>query len=298
MAWALSTDFGLAKVLEQDSDLTHSGAVLGTPAYMSPEQAAGRSRDITTATDVYGLGAIFYQLLSGRPPFRAASTPALLRMIAEDEAVFSGQYSVVSEDTTTSRTDHCSLNTDHSAAAAPDRDLRVICLKCLEKEPAKRYATAGALADELTRWLRHEPILARPVGSWERAVKWTRRNRARAAFFATVILAGCFLTVVSLLFNVRLNRAREEAQRNAAEAREQLFRDHLSQASRFIEDDDAFFGALWAAAALKEAGPDDAARQRARDRLQLTFQFAPRLLRLRVLDPMPKVTGSIELMKC
>ncbi len=281
------TDFGLAKVLEQDSDLTHSGAVLGTPAYMSPEQAAGRSRDITTATDVYGLGAIFYELLSGRPPFRAASTPALLRMIAEDEAVFSGQYSVVSEDTTTSRTDHCSLNTDYSAATATDRDLQVICLKCLEKEPAKRYATAGALADELARWLRHEPILARPVGSWERAVKWTRRNRARAAFFATVILASLVLTVVSLLFNVRLNRAREEAQRNAAEARAQLFRDHLSQASRLIEGDDAFFGALWAAAALKEAGPDEAARQRARDRLQLTFQFAPRLLRLLVLDPMP-----------
>ena len=292
------TDFGLAKVLEQDSDLTHSQAVLGTPAYMSPEQATGRSRDITTATDVYGLGAMLYELLSGQPPFSAESTPALLRKIVEEEPGplrrrgRSKRRLVIRGDPLIPTTERGPRNTrDPAADSAPDRDLEVICLKCLEKAPDRRYARAGELADELERWQRHEPIRARAASRWERTLKWTRRNRARAAFFATLLLAGFILTVVSLLFNVRLDRARREAQRNAAAVHAQLFRDLLSQSSRFIEGDDAFVGALWAVEALNEAGTDAIARQRAHDRLQFTFLFSPRLLRLLVLDHVPDVVS-------
>lgn len=188
------TDFGLAKVLEQDTELTLTHAVLGTPAYMSPEQAQGRNRDITMATDVYCLGAMLYELLTGRPPFLAESAPALLRKIVEEDvaplakARVAGDHSPVTQGqrALTGHRSRARPAPDHAApaseratlnaepAGAPDRDLEVICLKCLEKDPAKRYATAGELADELDRWQRDEPILARPASVWERSFKWIR----------------------------------------------------------------------------------------------------------------------------
>jgi WD40 repeat protein len=279
------TDFGLAKITAHDTDITPTDAVLGSPAYMSPEQAAGNSRDITTATDVYGLGAIFYELLSGNPPFQAENTPALLRKIAEEEAApFRNQTTKTgsgSRNDIGQRSDSAVRRS--KAPRGVPRDLEVICLKCLEKNPAKRYATAGELASELERWQRHEPIHARAATGWERSVKWVRRHRVFAAVFGTILLAGFALTLISLLFNIRLNKARQAALASAARSREQLLRDHLSQASGFIERDDAFVGALWAAGALQASTPLEAANQRARDRLQLIFQFSPRLLRVRAL---------------
>ncbi|MCI0537467.1 MAG: serine/threonine protein kinase [Verrucomicrobiales bacterium] len=181
------TDFGLAKIVEADSSLTRSQAVLGTPAYMPPEQASGGTRDVTVAADVYGLGAVLYEMLTGQPPFTAPNTPALLRKIVEDEPVTPSvirdgrRKEAGSRKSEVGRATPCAPRTG-SDAPAPydgahgvarptsvveerlDRDLEVICLKCLEKEPGRRYTSAAELADDLERWLRREPILARPAG--------------------------------------------------------------------------------------------------------------------------------------
>ena len=125
------TDFGLAKLLDGDSSLTRTLAVLGTPTYMSPEQAGGRSQFLTTATDVYGLGAIFYELLTGHPPFNAGTPLAILRLVLDREPQRPSQW-----------------------VPGLNRDLEAICLKCLEKNPSQRYGSAMALAEELDRWQR------------------------------------------------------------------------------------------------------------------------------------------------
>jgi len=142
------TDFGLAKLLERDGQLTRTLSVLGTPAYIAPEMAAGPGES-TTAADVYGLGAIFYELLAGRPPFAGGTPLEVLRQVTDTEAT-APSASVV-------------------ANHLVDRDLDTICLKCLEKDPARRYGSAEALADDLERWLRSEPLLALPSGALERA---------------------------------------------------------------------------------------------------------------------------------
>jgi WD40 repeat protein len=158
------TDFGLAKKITSDSQLTQSGAVLGTPSYMAPEQAAGK-KGLTTAADIYGLGAILYELLTGRPPFRAATSLDTLLQVLETEP-----------------------EPPRSVNPNIDGDLETICVKCLQKEPERRYESAAALADDVERWQRGEPIRARPVTTWERARKWVRRRPAVAALLATVAL--------------------------------------------------------------------------------------------------------------
>lgn len=227
------TDFGLAKILERDSELTVSRAVLGTPAYMSPEQAAGRNRDITTATDVYGLGAVLYEMLGGRPPFTAENTPALLRKIVEEEPA-PLKWEVGSRKSEAKSTSHLAPPTSHLT------DLSVICLKCLEKEPARRYATAGELADDLERWLRHEPILARPSTRRERAVKWARRNRAVAAALVAIALLLVAGTTISTWQAVRATRAEREQGRlrvaeQAARTNEKRLR-HEAEARSYAAD--------------------------------------------------------------
>jgi tRNA A-37 threonylcarbamoyl transferase component Bud32 len=160
------TDFGLAKRVMGDSELTHSGAILGTPSYMAPEQASGRRGAVTTSSDVYGLGAILYALLTGRAPFGGDSVEETL------EQVRSAAPSPPSK----------------SNPLAP-RDLEVICLKCLEKDPAERYPTAGALAADLGRFAAGEPLSARPAGVVERVAKWARRKPTLAAAYTLGLLA-------------------------------------------------------------------------------------------------------------
>jgi WD40 repeat protein len=186
------TDFGLAKRVEGDSRLTQTGAVVGTPSYMAPEQAAAR-KGLTTAADVYGLGSILYELLTGRPPFRAATPLDTLLQVLEQEP-------------------------SHPRNSNPtsDGDLATISLKCLEKDPARRYGSAEALADDLDRWLRGEPILARPSTARERLVKWARRRPALAALVAVSVTAAAALLLGGLVYNARLQRALGQVQEKQA----------------------------------------------------------------------------------
>ncbi len=180
------TDFGLARRLEGGGELTLSGAMLGTPSYMSPEQARGDKKAIGPATDVYALGAILYEMLTGRPPFHAESATATLQQVVADEPVSPTR-----------------LNSQ------VPRDLTTICLKCLHKEPPKRYASAAALADDLRRFLRREPIAARPVGLLERLARWARRSPAAAALLAITLLAATtVLAGAGWLIVRQLNTAR------------------------------------------------------------------------------------------
>ena len=159
------TDFGLAKQVQSDSGLTTSGQVLGTPSYMPPEQAAGRHDAIGPPADVYSLGALLYCLLTGRPPFHAASVMETLQQVLQREPAPPRQMN-----------------------AGVPRDLETICLKCLQKEIGKRYGSAGELADDLGRFLAGAPIQARPVGHIERTWRWCRRNRAVAVLMSAVAL--------------------------------------------------------------------------------------------------------------
>ncbi len=161
------TDFGLAKRVEGDSELTVSGAILGTPSYMAPEQASGRRGTVTTASDVYGLGAILYSLLTGRPPFLGESVVEILELVREQEPEPPSK-----------------LN------PRTPRDLEIICLKCLAKEPRRRYGSAQALAEDLGRYVSGEPITARPVTRFERAVMWTRRKPAIASLLGLVVVVA------------------------------------------------------------------------------------------------------------
>jgi WD40 repeat protein len=158
------TDFGLARRIRGDSGLTQSGAIVGTPSYMPPEQAGGK-KGLTTAADTYSLGAILYELLTGRPPFRAETPLDTLLLVLEKEP-----------------------ERPRSLNPTLDRDLETICLKCLEKDAGRRYGSALELAEDLERWLRHEPIRARRVGRWGRLRKWVWRRPAVAALVGLIVL--------------------------------------------------------------------------------------------------------------
>jgi serine/threonine protein kinase len=166
------TDFGLARRMETDGDLTHSGAPMGTPSYMAPEQARGHRGAIGPATDVYALGTILYELLTGRPPFRAESPTATLQQVVADEPVSPAR-----------------LN------PRVPRDLETICLKCLLKDPLKRFNSAQALAEDLRRFERGEPIQARPVGPVERAAHWVRCRPSLSGALAFGLLLALALVV-------------------------------------------------------------------------------------------------------
>ncbi len=188
-------DFGLVKRLEDDAGQTQSGSILGTPSYMAPEQAEGKIKEIGPRSDIYGLGGILYELLTGRPPFRAASILDTLEQVRTQEPIPPSEFE-----------------------PKLPRDLETICLKCLQKDPAKRYARAAALGEDLRRFLAGEPILARPVSRTEWLWRWCRRNK-RVAFLGGVvaILIVAWAATSTLLY--RLARANErDALANAATA--------------------------------------------------------------------------------
>jgi TolB-like protein/Tfp pilus assembly protein PilF/predicted Ser/Thr protein kinase len=158
------TDFGLARLVEAGSTVTRTMEVLGTPSYMAPEQAVGNNSEISSATDVYGLGAVLYQLLTGHPPFAGGTTYETIKLLLDTEP-----------------------RQPRALNAKIDRDLSTICLKCLEKDPKRRYSSALALAEDLERWLKHEPILARHAGIVTRGKKWVRRNPTGAFLTASLV---------------------------------------------------------------------------------------------------------------
>jgi WD40 repeat protein len=177
------TDFGLAQRAERDVPHTRTGAVLGTPSYMPPEQARSE-KVLTTAVDVYSLGAILYELLTGQPPFQAQTPLDIVLQVLERDPQSLRQIN-----------------------PQIDRDLETICLKCLEKAPERRYDSAATLADDLRRWLDGEPIMARPATSMERLVKWARRRPAVAALACVVMLSFISLLAVGLYYNAHLQTA-------------------------------------------------------------------------------------------
>src|SRR6201981_2796973 len=158
------TDFGVARLLETENDATCTIEVSGTPSYMAPEQAHANNRHVSSATDVYGLGAVLYQLLAGQPPFTGGTPFETVRLLLETEP-----------------------RQPRLLNPKVDRDLSTICLKCLEKDPKRRYSSALALAEDLEHWLKHEPILARHTGIFTRGCKWVRRKPAAATLVASLI---------------------------------------------------------------------------------------------------------------
>jgi WD40 repeat protein/tRNA A-37 threonylcarbamoyl transferase component Bud32 len=257
----LLTDFGLAKLMEKESTLTRTLAMLGTPSYMSPEQARGEARQLTTAVDIYGLGAVFYELLTGRPPFAGGTTMETVRQVLESEPL-----------------------RPSTLRSGIDRDLETICLKCLEKEPSHRYASAEALAADLERWRRQEPIVARPVGTGERITKWVRRRPKPAALIAVTLLAVAAAAFTLLASNVRLGKARvneahlrQQAEDKAEESRRRLVRLNVNTGNRLVENGDPHEALLWLVAALA-LDEENAARSRIhRQRIAAVMRQAPHL---------------------
>jgi hypothetical protein len=227
-------DFGLAKQMDADDGLSKTGSVMGTPSYMAPEQAEGRIHAIGPASDVYALGAILYECLTGQVPFKGTTLRETLDMVSNREAT-----------------------PPRRLAPGVPRDLETVCLRCLEKDPKKRYASAAALADDLGRFLRGEPVAARPVGSVERAWRWCRRNPTVAGLAATVAASLLLGTVVAAAFAVEANR-RADAERDAR-AQTEKERDAKEEARRTAEENER--------KATEAADKERQARQAAQKRL-------------------------------
>lgn len=181
------TDFGLAKKIEGGSGMTQTGAIMGTPSYMAPEQADGRTKNVGPSADIYSLGAVLYRLITGRPPFQAATPIETVLMVVRDEPVPPRQL-----------------------LPRLPRDIETICLKCLQKDPNHRYATAGDLADDLARFINDEPVYARPIRPWERWIRWARRHPSTAALIVIGVLA--VTGGAGFLAYSQYQRKREQAQ--------------------------------------------------------------------------------------
>jgi tetratricopeptide (TPR) repeat protein len=197
------TDFGLAKQLDDDSVKTRTDAIIGTPSYMAPEQAAGKSREIGPLSDVYALGAILYECLTGRPPFKAANSLDTLVQVRTEEPV----------------------RPRHLQPRVP-RDLETICLKCLQKDPRRRYASAEILARDLQRFLNGQPIQARRVRFWERAAKWMRRRPAAAALVGILLALGLALPIAGWQYYAELGRRWQFEQKGLDNAQREVDKLH------------------------------------------------------------------------
>lgn len=244
------SDFGLAQLAADRDALTVTGAVLGTPSYMSPEQARGEVKGLTTAADVYGLGTIFYEMLAGRPAFAGEVPLEVLRRVVDEEP---------------------------SPLTTGNRDLETVCRKCLAKEPGERYRSAGALADDLERWLAGEAILARRASPAERLVKWMRRRPALAALSFALVVAAVVIVGLIAASQVRIAEARGAAAASAVESQHRRADQHTTAAILALERGDSL-RALPSLAAAIRIGTGDAARDRVnRIRFETTLRLAPRL---------------------
>jgi eukaryotic-like serine/threonine-protein kinase len=215
-------DFGLAKILDHDAELTATGQVLGSPNHMPPEQAAGKLSLVTSQSDIYSLGSILYQLIAGRPPFQGGTLPELLAQVQSSEPIPPRQ-----------------LNPGVPA------DLQSICLKCLQKEPSRRYVSAQELAEDLGRFLDQKPVLARPVSSAEKAWRWCRRRPLLTVLWLSLVLA-VFAGLGGILWEWRraeFHAQGEKAQRiaaeaNAAKTRLNLYAADVNLAAQAVQDGD------------------------------------------------------------
>jgi serine/threonine protein kinase len=180
------SDFGLAKQLGEAGQ-TASGAIMGTPSYMAPEQAEGKSKAVGPAADVYALGAILYECLTGRPPFKAATPVDTLMQVVRDEPV-----------------------PVRRLQPKVPKDLETICHKCLRKQPGQRYATAKALAEDLHRFQDGKPIVARPVGRLRRLFKWARRRPAAAALIVVTVLSLAAIITGGVLFTIQQRKLQQD----------------------------------------------------------------------------------------
>lgn len=266
------TDFGLAKWVAREGTLTQTHMVLGTPAYMSPEQAGGRTHEVTTGTDIYGLGAILYELLTGCPPFAGGTSAETVRHVLEDPP-----------------------RRPRSLNPAVPKDLEVIALKCLEKAPQRRYGSAEALADELERWSRHEPILARPTPPWERLLQWTRRHPSIASLAAVLLLTVLTTGILIAGSNSRLRRAQTVIAAQAEERRQQLVQLSVNAGYEAWRAGDPGSALGHFVAALRLDSGDPRRERAQRERLQIVLSQLPEFesvathtapLRDAVLDPL------------
>ncbi len=250
----------MAKHLDIQS-LTRAGAILGTPSYMAPEQAEGHSHAIGPATDVYGLGAIFYELLTGRPPFVSDSSLTTIRQLLGQEPVPPSQR-------------HLKV----------PRDLETICLKCLEKDPSRRYASAEELAEDLHRYLSGQPIEARPTGWWGRGVKWMRRHPTPTTVGAVVLVAILSLLTMGLIYHLRMQSAFAQTREYAEMSRQNLIRLHVAQGTSAMNAGDGFTALLWFTEALRlDAGSPEHERTH-RQRIAAVEHGLPRPRQLWVHD--------------
>ena len=256
------TDFGLAKELGGGSDLTQSGQVLGSPNFMPPEQARGRTRELGRTGDVYSLGAILYHLLTGRPPHVAPTMAETLHAVLNSE-----------------------VPSPRLINPGTLEDLETICLKCLEKEPDRRYPTAAELAEELGRFLADEPIRARPVGRLGKARRWCRRRPAVAG-----LLAGLILVSLAGMAGILWQLERVRAQ--GAKTREQLALQNVVTGAQLMQSGDHLKALLWFANAFR-ADTDAAEREAAhRIRLASLLQHSPKLVQLISHDGYPIASAA------
>ena len=255
-------DFGLAKRLSSDDltpastpgGLTLSGQVLGSPNYMSPEQAAGKSRTVTVCSDVYSLGAVLYHLIAGRPPFMAETIEATLLQVMQLDAP-----------------------PPRLLNPTVPRDLETICLKCLEKDPARRYGSARAMADELTRFIEDKPVRARPVTRPEKIWRWCKRHPLDAALGAVTALLVGAITIGSMVAALRIDKARRESVKNAAESKERLRRLNVATGIRAMDSGDLLGALPWLVNALALERTNSISENISRRRIGALLVAAPQL---------------------
>ncbi len=251
--YPLVTDFGLAKSTQADGQLTVAGQAVGTPSYMPPEQARGEE-EVGPASDVYALGATLYCLVTGRPPFQAATSLDTLRLVIENDPVAPRR-----------------LN------PGLDRDLEVICLKCLRKEPARRYQRARELARDLGRYLAGDPIEARPVGSVEKLVLWSRKNRGLAGMSAAVLVLTVMMIVASVVYTLGIRAALRDV-------KQKLVRQYVQNGTKSLEEGDPLRALPWFAKALQLDEGDPRKERIHRLRIRSVLSSCPKLVDFKRVD--------------